>query len=1368
MGKIEKYASTLEELKDSRFQVNGWNNLNDAVGNTGLSATSTYAVKDNVNFVPSQLYAHDFDINLPDQYIIHSINVEVKIKGSVTAKVPRCYFIWGIGTHSSDGSFGSDVFSVQPNTNISDSFNTINYGMNWSEVIQYKMTDKKLETDLFGVILQFNEPIQKTSGSVAIEWIKLTIDYEEPEYQIEILSPSFTYREDLAKYLYKQPFGSFLDVTIKVHSTNSHIIPTPKSVHIDIPLGLHLYDYEEGYGVSFNPNTHDLSVDWSTGTSPYIKLTLWGRYAGLKKLSVIGNSKIGTVSKWTFIDKGTNLGADDDVLISSGIIRRWEESDFHFVAKIYSEDGTAGFVVWLDESKNSDYNELVAWKLDESKSSAGVTLNESVCNYNYVGFNVPRGQEVVIHWTGTFLPKTVGANTLTVESDAAPNFYEYDYVSLEPYDYVFKFLNHDIHWGNARVVSQIETGAYVYDIGVSDFDAMMVQDKATLNMQQWDNIDYIGCVALEQTHFDPKSTYKDTLLDTNYKNKRYMGKKGVLDETITLNVRLHPYQVTTIQGLIAMDKPVPINTNHLAFEGDSLNHRGWAELYGITSELTNPHWYKCNLSVKYITHNLHTRFSINKGSRISDYFLPELMSTVHDYGDDITEDFYIETNGGYIYKKNATDFHMRNMLTLPYGKRFKIKGMNKLSIKSQVNFNWYSTRNIENTHNNVSRIIKLVDAETGNAVLEYEYYDVDFSRTYEYSCRVICRVLHKGAYKTILNRNLVLNYDAEYNPSEAGGLALYGSELIFKINSDRVTIQDCGMSGKELYIEDIDIQNGMYYFDVEFTNNNMQHDSPDISNFVDVQIQELDYTSIYSNYYKNLLVSPFPVPGKDVVFTRDSEEGTIYYLLDDGTECTYMVNPYYQYHCGVDLQSKDKISIFNIDNNYQTVYIVNGLIKLGINRYNGRLTLYKYDKYSKDYILVSKLQLIKYEDMNINSFTDDKLELQVSDTIITVWRGRPYIHFAHETEDILFDNKFIKVYADGVGDSVSDMTKLWSLIDTTNLLPSCIASHKHIDASCWNISESNVSDWSPMVTIQIDYNGGLANPSIIGADCHYDVEGDKMFFLINGEAIEGTREGTAGTANETHRVTYKFTTAGTYEIRAVYIVGDNYYLSNKVELEIEDNAYHITPTFPSTMYYMQNDFTAKLTYATEPVGGETIVFYVNGLSYPKITDEDGIARLNNRLPPNAESEGRSQDYDGEDTYFIHMTYSEGGDIVASAEKDTKILKGSVNIDLKTYDKNGTQLSNNTVKQHGYVLATFTNNLDPEDDDIEEGEIYLKNKAVVISVNGRDYPRITDANGQARLNINLLPQNYDLRVTFGGDNQYNGTIKNYEIIVVEDN
>jgi hypothetical protein len=479
---------------------------------------------------------------------------------------------------------------------------------------------------------------------------------------------------------------------------------------------------------------------------------------------------------------------------------------------------------------------------------------------------------------------------------------------------------------------------------------------------------------------------------------------------------------------------------------------------------------------------------------------------------------------------------------------------------------------------------------------------------------------------------------------------------------------------------------------------------------------------------------------------------------------------------------------------------------------------------------VSNFQLTKYDDININSFTDDKIELQASDCVFTMWRGRPYVHIAHKTEDILFNDDFTKIYADGVGDNTSINGRTWNLIDTTNLLPSELGSDRGIKKTSW--TETVVSDYTPShsqnTEVVVDEEGDVGTPYVFGAMT--DVRYDDMRFIIDGEVLEGEED---SGSYYTHTLSYSFAEAGYHFARVVYFRDNFFDVSEPLYLEVDGTGYKITPTFPSQMYYMEHDFTCVLTHNDEPVSGERVVFYVNGLSYPRTTDSDGIATLNNRLAPKQQSvlefdeetgyeyaycttnempdaptgtisssSGNYGDWltepkepnatypqiyrsyravgetDWEDPvlicgetqginyctstvpYTVRMTYAEGGDILATAEKDTLIEKGFVNIDI----------NKTTVTQGAgeYLVFTFTNNLDPEDDDVEEIETLITNQAVTLSVNGRDYPRVTDSNGQCKLQINLPKGIYNLRVAFAGSMFYNDTTKSYEIKVQESN
>lgn len=64
-------------------------------------------------------------------------------------------------------------------------------------------------------------------------------------------------------------------------------------------------------------------------------------------------------------------------------------------------------------------------------------------------------------------------------------------------------------------------------------------------------------------------------------------------------------------------------------------------------------------------------------------------------------------------------------------------------------------------------------------------------------------------------------------------------------------------------------------------------------------------------------------------------------------------------------------------------------------------------------------------------------------------------------------------------------------------------------------------------------------------------------------------------------------------------------------------------------------------------------------------------------------------------------------------------------------------------------------------------IALSDKNVVIKVDGVEYPKVTDKNGYAKLDINLRPGNYDVYCSFNGDNTYDGS-KSYAKCTVSPN
>ena len=83
--------------------------------------------------------------------------------------------------------------------------------------------------------------------------------------------------------------------------------------------------------------------------------------------------------------------------------------------------------------------------------------------------------------------------------------YEYHFGNKTVFDEANNIANYllnreTVRFGNHRIASELETGAYVLPIRVKEHDALMVQSKPNVHMYKWEQLDYIGCVPLEHLH----------------------------------------------------------------------------------------------------------------------------------------------------------------------------------------------------------------------------------------------------------------------------------------------------------------------------------------------------------------------------------------------------------------------------------------------------------------------------------------------------------------------------------------------------------------------------------------------------------------------------------------------------------------------------------------------------------------------------------------------------------------------------------------------------------------------------------------------------------------------------------------------------
>ena len=122
---------------------------------------------------------------------------------------------------------------------------------------------------------------------------------------------------------------------------------------------------------------------------------------------------------------------------------------------------------------------------------------------------------------------------------------------------------------------------------------------------------------------------------------------------------------------------------------------------------------------------------------------------------------------------------------------------------------------------------------------------------------------------------------------------------------------------------------------------------------------------------------------------------------------------------------------------------------------------------------------------------------------------------------------------------------------------------------------------------------------------------------------------------------------------------------------------------------------------------------INGILYIRTTNENGTARLNINLP--------------------------AGEYILTAIDPITGLQRSYNITVLPV----LNASDITMKYHDgtQFIATVLDG---------EGNPY-KEQTVTFNVNGVFYNRITDSNGQAKLNINLMAGEYIITSSYNGSN-----------------
>ena len=211
-------------------------------------------------------------------------------------------------------------------------------------------------------------------------------------------------------------------------------------------------------------------------------------------------------------------------------------------------------------------------------------------------------------------------------------------------------------------------------------------------------------------------------------------------------------------------------------------------------------------------------------------------------------------------------------------------------------------------------------------------------------------------------------------------------------------------------------------------------------------------------------------------------------------------------------------------------------------------------------------------------------------------------------------------------------------------------------------------------------------------------------------------------------ITLSLTATKSGQFNLVYSLNNKFV--NEIKLNVNEYGTLVSASDVNKYYKGPERFNVYLKDITNrPIVGESIVISINGQSYTRQTNDNGIASI--ALNLNSGNYTASASYNGRfgknsTTASVNVFHTiSGNDIVKMYRNDTQYY-------AKFVDASGNPLSNTDVS---------------------------------FNINGVFYTRTTDANGQAKLNINLNPGDYILTaINQNNGEQHSNKIKVLPILV----
>lgn len=291
------------------------------------------------------------------------------------------------------------------------------------------------------------------------------------------------------------------------------------------------------------------------------------------------------------------------------------------------------------------------------------------------------------------------------------------------------------------------------------------EKKEAMEITIEDRIAYIGVIPLSRCHkADVTADSKNSLIENRYLNRAYYGKKGDYSEDIKMTLRIAWYDVATLQGLCEMDKPIPIDTIPNRADGDPLNHRGWAEIYEVTNiKKINDLYYECDVGVKYLSHDINTRFTITEAKKITEATIKYYLALVHDYNMDLLDIFKLNYYEFWTTLEDANGDKIGSYNIDPNTTLIMNRDLNKHSTYDIVFRNTVPVLQSEDYDGNFEMALKVISKDSGNVLFEHDYNNFkhyDFTNQYaENSADATSKYLNGSNYETLNFEKIGLGYD---------------------------------------------------------------------------------------------------------------------------------------------------------------------------------------------------------------------------------------------------------------------------------------------------------------------------------------------------------------------------------------------------------------------------------------------------------------------------------------------------------------------------------------------------------------------------------------------------------------------------------